>query len=91
MARHRSVNLVVVASLALLGAGTTVAWAGGIVGGHRADHIGTFVPISPRISPAEVTLTSRAAPTTSNEPTTTETQPRTRSTSDDTRPGRDDD
>ena len=38
--------------------GRRVAWAAGIVGGHRADHIGTFEPISRHLAPAGTPLPS---------------------------------
>jgi hypothetical protein len=38
--------------VAVLAAGATISWAAMIVGGHRADHIGTFQPVSQRLVPA---------------------------------------
>lgn len=46
MATRRSLKLVFAVLVAGLGAGTTFAWAGVLIGGHRADNIGTFEPAS---------------------------------------------
>lgn len=51
MATRRSIKFVLALVIAGLGAGTTVAWAGVLIGGHRADHIGAFEPaISQRVA-----------------------------------------
>ena len=55
MDSHRSLKLALAVAAALLASGATFAWAGGIVGGHRADHIGTFEPISQHLLPAGTT------------------------------------
>lgn len=49
---HRSLTIALMLAAALLVSGATLAWAAGIVGGHRADHIGTFEPISRHLAPA---------------------------------------
>jgi hypothetical protein len=63
MRTRRSLNLVLAVAAALLAAGTTFAWAGVLVGGHRADHIGTFEPIARRLVPASVPGAPSGAPT----------------------------
>jgi hypothetical protein len=52
MGSHRSLKVALAVAAALLASGSTFAWAGGIVGGHRADHIGTFEPVSQHLAPA---------------------------------------
>jgi hypothetical protein len=69
MGSHRSLKLALVVAAALLASGTTFAWAGGIVGGHRADHIGTFEPISQHLVPAGATPTVAAPAPQNPEPT----------------------
>jgi hypothetical protein len=70
MVSHRSLKVALAVAAALLASGTTFAWAGGIVGGHRADHIGTFEPVSQHLAPAGTTRATIATVT-----TTTTTRP----------------
>jgi hypothetical protein len=60
MGSHRSFKVALAVTAAVLASGTTFAWAGGIVGGHRADHIGTFEPISQHLVPAGTPPTAAA-------------------------------
>ena len=65
MAAPRPLNVAFAVAAVFLGAGSTFAWASGIVDGHRADHIGTFEP-SVRASSSTVpgVATTTVAPTT---------------------------
>jgi len=71
MRTHRSLKVVVAASVGLLATGSTFAWAGVLVGGHRADRIGTFQPVAHRLAPG-----SQLPPL-----TTVQSQPRTTTSS----------
>jgi hypothetical protein len=62
MRTRRSLKLVLAVAAALLAAGTTFAWAGVLVGGHRADHIGTFEPVARRLVPAPPSAKPTAPP-----------------------------
>jgi hypothetical protein len=70
---HRSFKIALIVAAALLASGATLAWAAGIVGGHRADHIGTFEPISRHLAPAGTPL----RPTATTGRTTIATAPST--------------
>jgi hypothetical protein len=77
MATRRSLKFVLAVLIAGLGAGTTFAWAGVLIGGHRADHIGTFAPATSNVvapvgpaDPASVSTTTSAAPRTTIGTTT---------------------
>jgi hypothetical protein len=89
MATHRSLKLVIAVSVAGLAAGTSFAWAGVLVGGHRADHIGTFAPT---VSRPLVPTTSQAVPvppTAASTRSATATETLTTPTTDDGRSGDD--
>jgi hypothetical protein len=70
---HRSLTIALILAAALLASGATLAWAAGIVGGHRADHIGTFEPISRHLAPAG----SRLPPSSTDRQPTIATTPAT--------------
>lgn len=61
MRTRRSLKLVLAVVAAVLAAGTTFAWAGVLVGGHRADHIGTFEPVARHLVPATAPVTPGTA------------------------------
>ena len=74
MARTRSIKLALLTVALLAGFGTTFAWASGLVGGRRADHIGTFTP-TPRPAtattargPGSTASTTRASQTSQGDP-----------------------
>jgi hypothetical protein len=71
MGSHRSLKVALAVGAALLASGTTFAWAGGIVGGHRADQIGTFEPVSQHLVPAGTT--PKVAARAPHDPETTST------------------
>ena len=54
MAPRRSLRVAIVAGALLLASGTTFAWAGGLVGSHRDQHIGKFEPLSSHLIPADI-------------------------------------
>lgn len=83
MATCRSLKLVLAVLVAGLGAGATFAWAGVLMGGHRADRIGTFEPAISNVvapvhptDPASVSTTS-SAPSPTVAGTITSHPPRT--------------
>jgi len=61
--------------VALLGAGATFAWAGALVGGHRADRIGTFEPVAHRLIPAGAPDPGDSTPSTRPQTTTASPAP----------------
>jgi len=63
MAPNRTIRIALLAGAAVLVSGTTFAWAGGLVGTQRDEHIGKFQPFDSRLVPP----TAEGNPTRSND------------------------
>ena len=75
MRTRRSLQLALAASVAILAVGTTFAWAGVLVGGHRADRIGTFEPVARVIAPPGAPSSSGSTATTRHDTTSASLAP----------------